>query len=49
MEGAIDLLFRDLLKLRTSFSSASEPPILKDRLALLASWVLFAFDLYMFD
>lgn len=49
MEGAIDLLFRDLLKLRTSFSYASDPPIRNDRLALVASWVLLALDLYMLD
>jgi hypothetical protein len=33
-EGAIDRLFRGLLKLRTSFSYASDPPILKDLLAV---------------
>jgi hypothetical protein len=33
-EGAMDRLLRCLLKLRTSFSSASDPPILKDLLGL---------------
>jgi hypothetical protein len=37
-DGAMDLLFRGLLKFLTSFYSANEPPILKD---------LFIDDWYM--
>jgi hypothetical protein len=39
-EGAMERLLRGLLKLRTSFYSASDPPIRKDRLAL-PWWLLW--------
>lgn len=49
MEGAIDLLLRALLKLRTSFSSAREPPMRKERLLRASWWLLLALVLLSVD